>query len=129
MRSLGLAAGAVLVAGAAVAQQVPSGYQGTWALNDIDRAPFYGGATLLMTGPGTFAGQGPCNRYSGTAAGTLPAFEVAQVAATRMACPMLEMEHQYFSVLKGVVTAELVGPDLYLSTVNGVKLHFVAGGN
>jgi len=116
MRHLGLAAGAVLLAGAAVAQDVPAAYQGTWTLTDIDRAPFYGGATLVMTGPGT-------------AAGALPAFQVTQVAATRMSCPMLEMEHQYFAVLKGVVSADLVGPDLYLSTVNGVKLHYVATGN
>lgn len=129
MRHLGLAAGAVFLAGAAGALDVPAAYQGTWTLTDIDRAPFYGGATLVMTGPGTFAGQAPCNQYSGTAAGALPAFQVTQVAATRMSCPMLEMEHQYFAVLKGVVSADLVGPDLYLSTVNGVKLHYVATGN
>lgn len=127
MRVLGLVA--VLAAGSAMAQEVPASYQGVWALNDIDRAPFYGGATLQITGPGTFAGQGPCNRYSGTATGTLPAFAVTQVAATRMACPMLEMEHQYFAVLKGVVEAQVIGPDLFLSTVNGVKLHFVAAPN
>ena len=129
MRCLGLMVASVLMAGAVMAQDVPPGYQGTWTLNDIDRAPFYGGATLAMTGPGTFAGQAPCNQYSGTANGALPAFEVTQVAATRMSCPMLEMEHEYFSVLKGVVSADLVGSDLYLSTVNGVKLHFVSGGN
>lgn len=129
MRCLGLAAALGLMAGAAAAQQVPAGYQGTWTLNDIDRAPFYGGATLVMTGPGTFAGQAPCNQYSGNANGTLPAFEVAQIRATRLSCQMLEMEHQYFAVLNGVVSADLVGTDLYLSTVNGVKLHYVGGGN
>lgn len=129
MRMAVLAAGLGLVAGAAMAQEIPAAYQGTWSLNDIDRAPFYGGATLVMTGPGAFAGQAPCNAYSGSAAGTLPAFEVTQIRATRMSCQMLEMEHQYFAVLNGVVTAQLVGADLYLSTVNGVKLHFVAGAN
>lgn len=128
MRCLAVAA-LGLMTGAAMAQQVPAAYQGTWTLNDIDRAPFYGGATLQITGPGTFAGQAPCNQYSGTASGTLPAFAVTQVAATRMSCQMLEMEHEYFAVLKGVVSADLVGSDLYLSTVNGVKLHFVGGGS
>lgn len=127
MRVLGLVA--VVMAGPAVAQEIPASYQGMWTLNDIDRAPFYGGATLQMTGPGAFAGQGPCNSYSGNAEGVLPAFEVVQIRATRMACPMLEMEQQYFAVLNNVVTATIVGPDLYLSTVNGVKLHFVAGPN
>lgn len=129
MRFPGLVAAFGLMAGVAMAQDVPAGYQGTWTLNDIDRAPFYGGATLVMTGPGTFAGQAPCNQYSGTANGVLPAFEVTQVAATRMSCQMLEMEHQYFAVLNGVASADLVGTDLYLSTVNGVKLHYVGGGN
>lgn len=129
MRRLGLAASLGLLAGVAQAQEIPSAYQGTWTLSDIDRAPFYGGATLEMIGTGAFAGQAPCNRYSGSAAGTLPDFAVEQIRATRMACPMLEMEKQFFAVLNGVVRADLVGTDLYLSTVNGVKLHFVGGGS
>lgn len=128
MRKLGLAMGVALMAGMATAQQVPAPYQGTWTLSDINRAPFYGGATLVMTGPGSFAGQGPCNQYSGTAAGTLPAFEVGQLLSTRMSCQMLETEHEYFGILKNVVTAEVTGDGLYLSTVNGVTLHYLPGG-
>ncbi|QYK43174.1 MAG: META domain-containing protein [Paracoccaceae bacterium] len=71
--------------------------------------------TLAFPEPGRLAGQGPCNRYSGSVTGTAPAFRAGPVMATRMACPALEFESRYFAALSQVDRIETDGVRMALT--------------
>lgn len=128
MRSAAIGLGLVLAGGlaASAATGVPAEYTPVWTLQTIDGAPYRAPITLSFTGPGQFAGQGPCNTYSGSAEGSLPAFHPTTIGASRMACPKLAMEQEYLQLLYAVESAELTGAGLVLTTVNGRKLVFSA---
>ena len=57
-------------------------------------------ATLGLQKPGVVQGRGPCNSYSAPLTADLPAFKIAEIMATKMACPDLAAEQQFFDLLR-----------------------------
>ncbi|MFD1809372.1 META domain-containing protein [Gemmobacter lanyuensis] len=56
---------------------------------------------------GRAAGQAPCNRWFATVEGTLPAFRLSGIGATRMACPDLAAETAFLATLSRVTRAQV----------------------
>lgn len=81
-------------------------------------------ATLQFAQTGEISGQAPCNRYSAAQSATLPAIRIEAIAATRMACPDLPAETQFFDALQSVTLAEVSGQTLVLSGPVGPVMVF-----
>ena len=96
---------------------------GTWRLIALNGAPPAGPVTLRFEDAGRFVGQGPCNRYFGSHAGTAPAFRPGPVGATQMACDRLAEEARYFDALSRVTRIER-GPARLVLTGPGVRLDY-----
>jgi len=64
-------------------------------------------ATLSFEQPGMVFGRAPCNRYSAQLDAPLPAFKPKAIMSTRMACPALDAEQQFFDLLGQMDQAEL----------------------
>lgn len=120
--SLGLAA-----CQPAGADAVPSEYLAIeWKLVSIDGQPFTANGKIDLSAPGRVAGQGPCNRFSGSNDGTLPDFRPSALAATRMACPDLSAESAMLTALGQMTRAEVTGPvTLLLTGPKGGSMEFV----
>ena len=73
---------------------------------------------------GRVTGQAPCNRYFATQDAPLPWFKIGPIGATKMACPDLGLEAQYFELLGKVSLAEIAEDVLLLSDDNQVLLSF-----
>ncbi len=71
----------------------------TLTLTLVDGAPPAYAATVNLDTPDAVFGRGPCNRYSARLTGDLPAFRPEPIIATRMACPDLAAEQQFFVLL------------------------------
>lgn len=56
--------------------------------------------TTLNLAPGKISGQAPCNRYNAAQTASLPNFTIGEIAATRMACPSMAVEAEYFEALR-----------------------------
>lgn len=83
-------------------------------------------STVTLTFPekGKIAGRAPCNRYFGTQTKPLPWFETGPIASTKMACPHLDEETQYFHALEKSTLAEVSKTTLILSSDAGPLLTF-----
>jgi heat shock protein HslJ len=77
-----------------------------WSLILVDGAEPGYPATLSMDQPGQVYGRAPCNRYSGSMIGSLPAFRVETVMSTKMACSDGEAEQKFFDLLSRIDQAE-----------------------
>lgn len=118
-----LAAAALLAACTATASgngTVPSEYLAPqWRIVAIDGQPFAARGTIDFSEPGRASGEAPCNRWTGSYEGPLPAFVLKGVAATRMACPDLKEEARFLQALsamteartEGILRLKLTGPD------------------
>lgn len=103
--------------GAANADGTPpdAGLDGTvWALLRLDGVAIVGPTTLQIDGD-RLSGQGPCNRYFGDVTLAPPVFRAAEIGATRMACPDLALESQYFTALGAVDQLALTADGLVLT--------------
>lgn len=80
--------------------------------------------TITFPEEGKIAGQAPCNSYFAAQKAPLPWFEAGPIAATRRACPALELETQYFDALGQMTLVERTGDVLILSTEGADSLEF-----
>jgi len=104
-----------------------SGYTDTdasWKLTLLNGAPFKARATISFPSKGKASGMAPCNHYNANQDAPLPWFEITSVASTKMACPDLKAEHQFFSVLQTMTQAEALGDTLILSNDAGDEMVF-----
>ena len=98
----------------------------TYRLVEVSGAPFAARATITFPEEGQVAGEAPCNRWSAAQNVPYPWFELGPVAATRRACPGLEAEGLFFSMLGKMSLAEVQGPVLILSNDVGAEMVFEA---
>ncbi len=101
-----------------------TGDEALWLLSTMNEAPVTTRITIAFPEEGKIAGQAPCNRYFGNQTAPLPWFEVKGLGSTKMACPELELETQYFTLLQKMTTAEIAGNTLVLATDTGNTLVF-----
>jgi len=95
-----------------------------WLLSTMSEAPVTTRITITFPEEGKIAGQAPCNRYFGSQTAPFPWFEVKGLGSTKMACPKLDLETQYFTLLQKMTTAEIAGNMLVLATDTGNTLVF-----
>lgn len=98
-----------------------------WALSEIDGQPFAARATLTFSEEGAISGKAPCNRYSASMTVPYPWFEAGPIRSTKMACPDLTAEAQFFEALDAMTLSEVLGNVLILSTPEGRKMVFKVG--
>jgi heat shock protein HslJ len=70
-------------------------------------------ASLRLDGD-RVTGKAPCNRFFGTNATTLPGVSFTALGATKMACPDLAAEDEFFAALQAMQRAELDQGHLFL---------------
>jgi heat shock protein HslJ len=97
----------------------------TWTLTELDGAAFEGRATVSFAEPGRIAGQAPCNSYTGPIEGTPQAFTIGAIAATRMACPDLELETKFLDTLASMTSVEETDRGIILRNGAGAQLVFI----
>ena len=93
-----------------------------WVLQTPNETPFKPRVTIEFPEEGRIAGQAPCNRYFATQTAPLPWLEIKQIGSTKMACPGLDLETQYFGVLQKMTTVEVTGDTLVLKSDGGETL-------
>lgn len=86
-----------------------------YVLIELNGTPVATEITLNISDNGQISGQGPCNRYSADQSAPYPWFAIGPIISTRMACPDLPLEADYFSTLESMTIAEVAGPVLILS--------------
>lgn len=96
----------------------------TWHLVELNGQSFDHEATLAFPEPGVISGNGPCNAFSTTQIAPYPWFEVTAVLATKMACPLIAEEQDFFLALENAAYAEEAGDTLILSNDTGPTLVF-----
>lgn len=92
-----------------------------WRLAEFDGAAVNTDVTLAVADD-RVRGAGPCNRYFGGFAQEGAVVAIGPVAATRRACPRLELEQRYFAALTEAASAEVAGHRLTLLDRNGAAL-------
>ena len=97
-----------------------------WVLSELDGTNFAAMATLEFPEPGQIAGQAPCNRFFATLSVPYPWFKAGPIGATKMACPDLDAESQFFDALSAMSLSEVLGDVLILSTPEGRERVFKA---
>lgn len=121
----------ILISAACFKDETLRGYGGAdkvWTLTELDGAPFGATATLTFPEEGAIAGRGPCNSYRATMTVPYPWFEAGPVMSTKMACPDLQREAQFFEALSAMSLSEVLGDVMILSTPDGREMVFKAGG-
>lgn len=132
IRFVPVAAVAVLFLGACVdetpvavneAMLAPDFSKMDWVLNSVDgKAPGFN-ATLNLGEPGRISGRAPCNTFSGPVMMDGTAFKAGPLLSTEMACPDLEAEATFLSMLGGVDHAERM-PGMLILSGGGHQLEF-----
>ncbi|QRF65495.1 META domain-containing protein [Ponticoccus alexandrii] len=117
----------VLVAGLAASGcgAEPEAIPGLWQIETLDGEAFAARAMVDMSEPGRISGKAPCNGFSGSREGTLAAFELGPLMATKMACPDLSDESRFFEQLGAMTSAVEEGGKLVLSDGAGGGMVFV----
>lgn len=95
-----------------------------WILAEIDGTPPAYSATLNLGEPGRIFGQAPCNRYFAEVTREAEAFRAGAIGATRMACPDLTGEADFFQILGAVTKAEQ-GPGVLILSGGGHQMRWV----
>lgn len=96
-----------------------------WVLQSINDEPVTETITLEFPEEGRITGRAPCNQYFATQSAPLPWFEVSKIGATKMACPALKKEQEYFEHLQIMSSAEVTGDTLILRSVTGFEIVMV----
>lgn len=97
-----------------------------YQLVEMDGLPFLASATITFPEQGRVAGRAPCNSYFASQTVPYPWFAVESIGATRMACPDLAREAEFFDALEGMTLSEVSGSTLILSNSVGRKMVFSA---
>ncbi|MCO4847951.1 MAG: META domain-containing protein [Yoonia sp.] len=98
----------------------------TFALQSIDGTAFASTATIDVSVAGKITGRGPCNRYFADQTAPYPWFSLGAIGSTRMACPDLAAEAQFFDALRTMTLVEILGGMLILSDDKGRQMLFQA---
>ena len=96
----------------------------SYALQDLNGAPFTASATIAFPHKGVVTGQGPCNSYSATQTVPYPWIRIENIAATKRACPDLAAEGAFFAALQSMTLSEVLGDVLILSNDEGGEMVF-----
>ena len=91
-----------------------------WTLTEGPGLP--AGATIAFPQPGQVTGQAPCNRYTAVQSAPYPWIDIKLGAVTKMACPALDQEADYFAALSAATLVEVVGDVLILSDAENQPL-------
>ncbi|MEN9012860.1 MAG: META domain-containing protein [Yoonia sp.] len=97
-----------------------------FALQSIDGTAFKGSATIDISESGKIAGRAPCNSYFASQTAPYPWFALGPIGSTKMACPDLAQEGQFFDALGAMTLVEVVGNTLILSNDTGREMVFQA---
>lgn len=97
-----------------------------FTLQSIDGVTFATRATIDVSEAGKITGHGPCNRYFANQTAPYPWFSTGPIGSTRMACPDLTAEAQFFDALRAMTLVEVLGGTLILSDDNGREMLFQA---
>lgn len=100
--------------------------EAAYHLVSLDGVPFAGRATISFPEPGRVTGQAPCNSYFALQTVPYPWFGLEGIGATRMACPDLDLEAQFFAALEDMTLSEVTGDTLILSNPAGREMVFEA---
>lgn len=114
---------------AACKDETLSGYapeKTTWLLESVNGAPFDAKATLQFPEQGKIIGRAPCNGFSARQTVPYPWFSVDGIASTKMTCPQIDQETQFFEALQKMTLSEVSGDTLILSTEDGSQMLFRA---
>ena len=124
--SLSIFAAATLLSGCAVNESITKFVDAAvdYQLVELDGLPFVGTATIAFPETGRVEGQAPCNRYFAQQSVPYPWFAIEGIGATRMACPDLALETEFFEALEGMTLAEVSGDILILSNSVGRRMIF-----
>lgn len=95
-----------------------------WHLTQMNGTEITAPITLNFPEKGKIAGAGPCNRYFAEQTAPLPWFEAKPIGATRMACPDLKLEGEYFKALASMTLIERKGDTLLLNNEDGDRLEY-----
>lgn len=95
-----------------------------WTLTELDGAPFTARATLEFPEDDRITGQAPCNRYFSVNSVPYPWFKAGPIGSTKMACPDMVTEAQFFAALGVMTLSEVAGNVLILSTPEGREMVF-----
>ncbi len=93
-------------------------------LVEMDGRAFELNATIQFPKPGDVVGQAPCNRYFAQQTLPYPWFNLDGIGATRMACPDLPQETEFFAALQEMSLAEAANKTLILSNEAGRRMVF-----
>ncbi|MBV0913197.1 META domain-containing protein [Anianabacter salinae] len=117
----------IVVAGY-LADETVSGFAGgqTYALTELDGAPFPARATLGFPSEGRVAGEAPCNAYSAPQTVPYPWIRIGPIVATRRACPDLQAEAAFLGALPHMTLVEVLGGTLVLRNDAGREMVFQA---
>ena len=97
-----------------------------WTLTELDGQAFSANTTLTFSEEGTVSGNAPCNSYSASMSVPYPWFEVGPILSTKLACPELTAEMQFFRALNAMTLSEVLDKTLTLSTPEGREMLFTA---
>lgn len=97
-----------------------------FALQSIDGTAFKGSATIDISESGKIAGRAPCNSYFASQTAPYPWLALGPIGSTKMACPDLAQEGQFFDALGAMTLVEVVGNTLILSNDTGREMVFQA---
>lgn len=95
-----------------------------WRLIRIGEAPVAERITIRFPEQGRAAGEAPCNSYSSDQTAPLPWIDLGPIAATRRACPALELETRYFELLERMALVEVLGDTLLMTADDGMTLTY-----
>ncbi len=96
-----------------------------WVLQSVNDEPVTERITLEFPEEGRISGRAPCNSYFASQSAPLPWFEIGDIGATKVACPALEQEQEYFENLRIMSSAEITGDTLILRSVTGFEVVMV----
>jgi heat shock protein HslJ len=95
-------------------------------LVEIDGKPFSARATIQFPENGQVTGHGPCNRYGTEQSAPYPWLELGGIRATRMDCPDIGLESEYFKTLGTMSQIEALDDTLILRDETGGEMVFTA---
>ena len=95
-----------------------------FALHSIGSTTVTTRVTLEFADDNRVVGAAPCNRYSAQQTAEAPDFTLGPIAATRRACPDLELETRYFRALEDASTITQDEKTLTLHGENSETLVF-----
>lgn len=103
-----------------------AGQPQVWQLTSLDNKPYHGNVTVSLAKNGKqLMGQAPCNAFNADIIrDAYPAVRIVNVVSTKMACPDMAAEADFFDALS-VVTGQGTGKTmLYFTSTSGRRLEF-----